>query len=953
MITAPAALTMSGCTISGNTAGSAGGGITNLSVDDPAKLTVCTISGNTAGGSGGGIDNYHGTLYLYGGTVSGNSANGDGGGIINACATLTLTGGTVSGNTATDDGGGILNEYTNSTLTMTGCTISGNTSAAGGNIACIGATLAMTGCTIKQRYATIYGGGLLNDGSASVVGCYFYENRAPKEKSGSDYYGTGGGILNESSMKLTACSVSGNQAAVGGGGISNMKPPRLASYHLGYSLAMYDCTVNGNTALGAGGGVYNATNVSLGMIDCTISGNHAILPEVNGQVVGYGFGGGIGNAGKLSMFNCTVYENGANNGGVSGHGGGIANTGTATLSNCTLTSNSASSDGIAFGGDIYSFGLGMTMNNCIVADSSLIGGDIVGSASGDNNFVDDPFTAGVLQNNVNGNIVQNEDPVLSTPGFYGGLTKTMVPLPGSPVIGEGDPSLIPPGVTTDQRGAPRTQGGKVDIGAVEAGPITITVTTLADNISLPIIDGSVTSLREAIDYADADAYTGDTITFAAGLTGTIALTLGALPAINTPLLTIAGPGAGLLTIDAQGNSRIVSIDSGATVSISGLTLENGSAANGGAIANDGTLTLNLCSITGATSSEGGGLYNSGTATLIDCTAASNMADLKGGGIDNAGKLTLTGCTVSGNTTGIFGVGGGIYNTGTLTLTNCTMAANASAFDGGGVDNQEGTLTFADCTVADNAAGFGGGGILNVDGNATLNNTIVAGNSSGGDLSGAVTGSHDLIDDREFRRRPGQRHRRQHRRPDPDLGPLANNGGPTQTMALPGGSPAINSGSNALVPSGVTTDQRGAQRIKDGAADIGAFESGQSVITVTTLADSDGSGTTLRQAIDYVDNIDPQGGVTIIFASGLQGTLDLTQGMLPLITGDLAIVGPGASLLTIDCAGEQPHPVDRSRSGRRRLRADAGRRQRSLRRRHPQHRRHADDVRLHHLGQHGQ
>ena len=97
------------------------------------------------------------------------------------------------------------------------------------------------------------------------------------------------------------------------------------------------------------------------------------------------------------------------------------------------------------------------------------------------------------------------------------------------------------------------------------------------------------------------------------------------------------------------------------------------------------------------------------------------------------------------------------------------------------------------------------------------------------------------------------------------------------MALLGGSPAINSGSNALVPAGVTTDQRGAPRIKDGTVDIGAFESGTSVITVTTLADSGGAGMTLRAAIDYVNSIDPMGGVTITFAAGLQGTLDLTQG----------------------------------------------------------------------------
>ena len=71
-----------------------------------------------------------------------------------------------------------------------------------------------------------------------------------------------------------------------------------------------------------------------------------------------------------------------------------------------------------------------------------------------------------------------------------------------------------------------------------------------------------------------------------------------------------------------------------------------------------------------------------------------------------------------------------------------------------------------------------------------------------------------------------------------LAPLGNYGGPTQTMALLPGSPAIDAGNNALIPAGVTTDQRGLSRIVNGTVDIGAFESSGFTIAVTS-----GSGQT--------------------------------------------------------------------------------------------------------------
>src|SRR5439155_26156553 len=118
-----------------------------------------------------------------------------------------------------------------------------------------------------------------------------------------------------------------------------------------------------------------------------------------------------------------------------------------------------------------------------------------------------------------------------------------------------------------------------------------------------------------------------------------------------------------------------------------------------------------------------------------------------------------------------------------------------------------------------------------------------------------------------------------------------NAGPTQPFAPLPGSPAFDAGAGQFVS--VVSDQRGAPRIKGIAVDIGAFESGPSSLVITTLADSAGPGLTLRAAIEYVNTIDPLGGVTITFAPGLQGPIALTQGLLPATAGALSILGPRA------------------------------------------------------------
>ena len=242
---------------------------------------------------------------------------------------------------------------------------------------------------------------------------------------------------------------------------------------------------------------------------------------------------------------------------------------------------------------------------------------------------------------------------------------------------------------------------------------------------------------------------------------------------------------------------------------------NTASGNGGGISGCGTITLSTISDNTA-GSNGGGVYCSGTLSVIDLTVSGNTAAISGGGIWVSGAATTVhSSTISGNEA-TSSNGGGIYGSGTFT--NSTISGNTAGSSGGGIYASS-TLTLHSSTVTDNSA-VAGGGIFNPASTATLRYTIIA-NSVGAACSGVITSDgHNLIED------PtgctiigdttgniiGQ---------DPDLGPLADNGGSTQTHALLSGSPAIDAGSDDCPPP--ATDQRGVARPQGASCDIGAYE----------------------------------------------------------------------------------------------------------------------------------
>ena len=592
----------------------------------------------------------------------------------------------------------------------------------------------------------------------------------------------------------------------------------------GVSATISGLTVTGGTTGGAGGGLVNEGELkltdddfsdnfagtggaidnesgSLSMTGCTVSDNRSLSANAGGLYVAGGVvtiesstfssnqtggqGGAINNAaGTLTLLNSTIASNSAED------GAGIWNEGAVTLINCTVAGNFATT-----AGGISNAGT-LTLANTIVSGNSSegFGVDIDGSVttdSGNNLIGNDAGSSGLTRPTD----LLNANPLLASLENNGGLTETMGLMPGSPAIDAGNNALLPAGDAADQRGFARISNGTVDMGAFEVQ------TFLVYNTA----DSGPGSLRTALTNADQAG--GSSIFFATS--GVIGLA-SALPAISSDVY-INGPGANNLSIDGSASYQVFDIQSGVTATISGLTITDGlSASNGGAIENDGTLTLTNCTVSNSTSSgDGGGIDNQGTLTLNASTVSGNSSDNDGGGIANDGTLTLVNSTVAGNTASS-GVGGGINNAGTFTAINSTIADN-TAFDGGGIQ-AGGVVTLANTIVGDDSLTGGSG----VDFNGNVANDD--GNNLIGDSSGSTgfVQSTDILD------------------VDPLLSPLGNYGGPTQTISLLPGSPAIDAGSNALAVFGsgpLTTDQRGDTRINDGIVDLGAVEVHLFTITI--------------------------------------------------------------------------------------------------------------------------
>ncbi len=631
-------------------------------------------------------------------------------------------------------------------------------------------------------------------------------------------------------------------------------------------------TLANTLVLNDSGGTINITGPSIGL---TISGDNAVgvfkvdsgttadlsdLTIANGSATQ---GAGIDNQGNLTVQASTFTANIAP-GSVSA-GGGIANVGSLFLGNCTFYGNTA-----AFGGGVANFdGYFAAIKNCTFSGNTATdsGGGIL--SQGDSQLINDlvsgntadtvgnelyvTTTPGLEFNNLFGqsgetapqaffggftpvtsDIVATSDGtkptalsaiVSSPPVDNGGPTATMALVTNSPAIGAGIGK--PFGTTTDQRGLPRHTAP--DIGAYEFQRNQLVVTTVTDenNGSADPSQGTGTSLREAIIYADTlgaglHAITFDPTVFASPQTISLSSALGDLEFTNTSgTIAITAPAAGV-TIDGNKQVRIFQVDQNAAATLTGLTIANG--VDGVTNNPGGTLTVNDCTFSGNSGAQGGAINNSGSLAIDNSTFTDNSATQVGGAINTTGSqlTTIANSTFTGNTSS--GAGGAVNSSlGNVEIDSSTFVGNGGA--SGGAIRSRGTMVIRNSLVAGNTATSAGAGneigVLSVAGGSMTESYNLVGNAAetaAEAFSNLTPATTDLVETSDGG--------------NVALSAIVNstlapNGGPTQTLALPANSPAINAAdpNYASTANPLTTDQRGVgfPRISGGRLDMGAFE----------------------------------------------------------------------------------------------------------------------------------
>jgi len=312
----------------------------------------------------------------------------------------------------------------------------------------------------------------------------------------------------------------------------------------------------------------------------------------------------------------------------------------------------------------------------------------------------------------------------------------------------------------------------------------------------------------------------------------------------TGSMTLDGSGQSV-TLDGGNSTQVLYVNNGVTFTLKALTIAHGvralnalrttTSAGGGLDNEGGTVTISNSTFSGNSASYGGGHeHGYGTVSISNSTFSGNSAPgpaalASGGGLDNfGGTLSISNSTFSGNSASS-GQGGGLSNSGPLSISNSTFSGNSASGGGGLFNNSNGELTISNSTFSGNSADSGqGGGLFTFYGEVNIGGSIVAENT-GGDCSNVDLGfgsytdqGYNLTSDSSC----GLAGTGSVQNTNPKLGPLASNGGRTQTMALLKGSPASDyiPLSSSLCPA---TDQRGHKRPdspQESACDIGAYES---------------------------------------------------------------------------------------------------------------------------------
>jgi trimeric autotransporter adhesin len=687
----------------------------------------------------------------------------------------------------------------------------------------------------------------------------------------------------------------------------------------------------GNYSINGAGAIHSTNFGSLTVLDSTFRANGVLNPAGPGRQLGQF--GAVSAENTLDIRGCLFYENESNyaaavrggalsriyNSTFSGNktfqateGGALLLGGPTRIANSSIVGNS----GVTSGG-LYVYPSSDTqVINTLIANNTGASPEISGRVySLGNNLIRDR-TGAQVEGNIAGTDIYSTDPRLAPLANYGGLTLTLALQPESPALNAGSNCVQSVGgcgdfphvaLSNDQRGAgfPRLRAGTVDIGAFELGSVVVSNDQ----------DSGAGSLRQAI----SDALVGDVISFSPDFFNqprTIAL---ASTLVVNKSMSIVGPGASLLTLDANNQRRHLNVDAPATLNLRGMRFTRGNpgpGVSGGAIlVNLGTLSASEITIDSSTGNVGGCIYNNGTlnlalarlsgcqanvaagvfnevgktATISDTRIENNVATGPGGGIGNPGTLELTRVSLSGNQATI---GGGLNSYGTATLSNTTVSGNTADNGGGMYLGGTGTTTLTHATVTANSAQYNGGVGAEFDAVVNLSGALIAGNtrtidqapdaggnftSFGYNLIGSTIGttfrpsSPSLVGN--LTGAPAQ------------LAPLADNGGYSLTHAPLYNSQAIDAGGP-----GLATDGRGLARPIDfsnlanasggDGSDIGAFE--LQVSTPTNVVAAPAAG-----GLSVSFNGGANGGLAISSYRVVCGAQSATGSASPILVSGLA------------------------------------------------------------------
>jgi hypothetical protein len=742
-----------------------------------AALEGLTIQhGNAGTGSGGALAN-SGTLFLMDCTVLANAGSASGG-----------------------TGGAIFNAL-GGTLMLENTTFSANSANTGGAVYSVG-SVAVTNSTFSANVATNSGGGIVRaSGAFTVLNTLVAGNTAPSDPDVSGTFGSGGhnliGIVDGGTGFTGTGDLKGTAASLLNPLLGPLGAYGVLSGTQTFPLLPGSPAIDAGTATGApasderGFAQFGAAPdigafESRGFTDTVIDGgNQAALQN-------HAFGGAL-----------TVVVT-ANNQVEPVQGGHV-----------TFTINPVGGASATLSGNPAPIGAGGFASATATANGTAGAYTVTGSAAGMPNAT---FT---LTNGTVACVVTSvldpeqagkrtlRDAVDSANG--GGCRSNAITF---------DPTAFPSGTPTTVTPS------------VPALKATMTIDGTGHQV---VVDGSNVGTVFIVNSGVSAAISGLTIQNGTGGLGGGITNLGTLTVTNSTLRnnTAFNGGGGIFS-----NGTLNVTDCAFVNNVVG---SNNDAGGGGIFNNGGTLNVTNSTFAGNVTSGssghagGGAILNDGTLSVTNSTFTGNSATgtfVGGGGIFNGGTATITGSTFSGNIITGTNVGGGaIKINGTATIANSTFSGNQATGGVGGAifEFSVSTLTMKNNTVVGNSADNSGGGIR-AGGSLNVTNMIVAGNAapSGPDVSGTVTsGGHNLIsktDGSTGFTAAGDQTGTIAAPLNPLLGPLASNGGPTQTFALLTSSPAINVGDPVACAATPVSgkDQRGLARRADRCS-IGAYE----------------------------------------------------------------------------------------------------------------------------------